>query len=263
MINGRIRIGPGHRCRNRLLRLLPGAMAAGIRAGAETGEPGGNGCRHAASRAEGGGGADRGRLDHAGAVSGRSGGRGAAPAALVVVMSLPAGWIAVAAVLALLLGLCADAGGPGHAATSRPGRRQDGIARPGDAHIAPPGADRQAGSPHQNGWHDHRRGMEIRRGRSGRGTGHRWACYFLLIEEELRIRPSHGFIVCGDGTRHRIENDDELRAWVLDLAGQIRQRGRRLRSRSRSTRCRVNAAHVYPFGRTILAGRGSLAPDRA
>ena len=47
-------------------------------------------------------------------------------------------------------------------------------------------------------------------------------CYFLLIEEELRIRPSHGFIVCGDGTRHRIENSDELRAWVLDLAGQIR-----------------------------------------
>ena len=46
--------------------------------------------------------------------------------------------------------------------------------------------------------------------------------YFLLIEEELRIRPSHGFIVCGDGTRHRIENTEELRAWVLELAGQIR-----------------------------------------
>ncbi len=47
-------------------------------------------------------------------------------------------------------------------------------------------------------------------------------CYFLLIEEELRIRPLHGFIVCGDGTRHRIENTDELRAWVIELAGQIR-----------------------------------------
>jgi CRISPR-associated exonuclease Cas4 len=47
-------------------------------------------------------------------------------------------------------------------------------------------------------------------------------CYFLLIEEELRIRPSHGFIVCGDGTRHRIENDEALRGWVLDIAGQIR-----------------------------------------
>jgi CRISPR-associated exonuclease Cas4 len=36
------------------------------------------------------------------------------------------------------------------------------------------------------------------------------------------VTPSHRFIVCGDGTRHRIENTDELRAWVLDLAGQIR-----------------------------------------
>jgi hypothetical protein len=41
--------------------------------------------------------------------------------------------------------------------------------------------------------------------------------YFLLVEEQLRIRPSHGFIVCGDGTRHRIENDEGLRAWVLEL----------------------------------------------
>jgi CRISPR/Cas system-associated exonuclease Cas4 (RecB family) len=46
--------------------------------------------------------------------------------------------------------------------------------------------------------------------------------YFLLIEEELRIRPPHGFVVCGDGTRHRVENTEELRAWVLALAGQIR-----------------------------------------
>ncbi len=47
-------------------------------------------------------------------------------------------------------------------------------------------------------------------------------CYFLLVEEELRIRPSHGFIVLGDDTRHRIDNTEELRAWVLGLAGQIR-----------------------------------------
>jgi CRISPR-associated exonuclease Cas4 len=46
--------------------------------------------------------------------------------------------------------------------------------------------------------------------------------YFLLVEEELRIRPTHGFIVSGDGTRHRIDNTDELRAWVLDIARQIR-----------------------------------------
>jgi len=48
------------------------------------------------------------------------------------------------------------------------------------------------------------------------------ACYFLLIEEELRIRPTHGFIVLGDGTRHRIENEESLRAWVIELAAQIR-----------------------------------------
>ena len=46
--------------------------------------------------------------------------------------------------------------------------------------------------------------------------------YFLLIEDQLKVRPTHGFIVCSDGTRHSIENDDRLRAWVLDLAEQIR-----------------------------------------
>jgi CRISPR-associated exonuclease Cas4 len=46
--------------------------------------------------------------------------------------------------------------------------------------------------------------------------------YFALAEERLRVKPSHGFIVCGDGTRHRIDNTDDLRAWVLGLAGQIR-----------------------------------------
>jgi CRISPR/Cas system-associated exonuclease Cas4 (RecB family) len=46
--------------------------------------------------------------------------------------------------------------------------------------------------------------------------------YFLLIEEELRVRPPHGFIVCGDGTRHQIENTEELRARVIELASQIR-----------------------------------------
>jgi CRISPR/Cas system-associated exonuclease Cas4 (RecB family) len=46
--------------------------------------------------------------------------------------------------------------------------------------------------------------------------------YFLLIEDQLKVKPSHGFVVCGDGTRHRIENTAELRAWVLELAGQLR-----------------------------------------
>jgi CRISPR/Cas system-associated exonuclease Cas4 (RecB family) len=52
--------------------------------------------------------------------------------------------------------------------------------------------------------------------------------YFLLVEEELRVRPPHGFIVCRDGMRHRVDNTDELRAWVLDLAGQIRAARQRL-----------------------------------
>jgi hypothetical protein len=46
--------------------------------------------------------------------------------------------------------------------------------------------------------------------------------YFLLIEDQLMARPTHGFIVLGDRSRHRIENDDALRAWVLYMAGQIR-----------------------------------------
>lgn len=46
--------------------------------------------------------------------------------------------------------------------------------------------------------------------------------YFLLIEKELRIRPSHGSIVLGDGTRHRMDNSEELMSWVLELVGHIR-----------------------------------------
>jgi hypothetical protein len=45
----------------------------------------------------------------------------------------------------------------------------------------------------------------------------------LLVEEALRVRPSHGVVVCGDGTRHRVENTADLRAWVLELAGLIRE----------------------------------------
>jgi CRISPR-associated exonuclease Cas4 len=47
--------------------------------------------------------------------------------------------------------------------------------------------------------------------------------YFLLIEQQMRVRPTHGFLVCGDGTRHRIENTERLRQWVLELAGDIRR----------------------------------------
>jgi len=46
--------------------------------------------------------------------------------------------------------------------------------------------------------------------------------YFLLIEDRLGVKPPHGFIVCGDGTRHKIENTAELQDWVLKVADQIR-----------------------------------------
>ena len=170
--------------------------------------------------------------------------------ALVVVMSLPgvdrrgggAGW---------LFGLWLMLGGPGHAPASWPGGRQNRVARPDDAHLDAAGADRQAGSPDGSRWIDYGRGMEIR---SSCRPWHRaqMGVYFLLVEKQLGIRPPHGFIVCGDGTRHRIENSDELRGWVLDLAGQIRAAKAAVTSRSRSSRCPASAAHVGCVG---TAGR--------
>jgi CRISPR-associated exonuclease Cas4 len=50
----------------------------------------------------------------------------------------------------------------------------------------------------------------------------RLGVYFLLVEEELRVRPPHGFVVLGDGTRHCVENSQELRAWALGLVARIR-----------------------------------------
>jgi CRISPR-associated exonuclease Cas4 len=54
-------------------------------------------------------------------------------------------------------------------------------------------------------------------------------CYFLLIEEESGVKPTHGFIVTGRGERHRIENTPELRAWVLVVAEQIRAARQKIR----------------------------------
>jgi CRISPR-associated exonuclease Cas4 len=59
-----------------------------------------------------------------------------------------------------------------------------------------------------------------------RGTRAQMGTYFILIVDRLGVRPTHGFIVCGDGARHRIDNTEELRAWVLDLAGRFGRRGR-------------------------------------
>ena len=48
--------------------------------------------------------------------------------------------------------------------------------------------------------------------------------YFLLAEERFKVRPSHGFLITGDGKRHRVDNTAELRARVLAMAREIRQR---------------------------------------
>jgi CRISPR-associated exonuclease Cas4 len=76
--------------------------------------------------------------------------------------------------------------------------------------------------------------------------------YFLLVEEELRIRPSHGFLVGGDGTRYRIDNTDELRAWVLELARKIRVARRKI-----NTQIPVNPrpGQCRPCGMRRLCGQ--------
>ena len=53
-----------------------------------------------------------------------------------------------------------------------------------------------------------------------------------------------GFIVCGDGTRDRAENDESLRAWVLDLADQIRAASPEWRSRFRLSPNPASAARA-------------------
>jgi len=61
--------------------------------------------------------------------------------------------------------------------------------------------------------------------------GHRLqlGTYFLLIEAEYGSRPPHGFVVLGDGSRHRVENTEKLRSKVLAVAERIRERRKILR----------------------------------
>ena len=136
-------------------------------------------------------------------------------------MSVPASWIALAAILALLLGVWLMRSGRGMRLRRGLGggrtvsldyvtltSRRLGLTGRPDRLIK---AD---GSIIVEEWKSSRAPRPWHRAQMG--------CYFLLVEAELRIRPSHGFIVCGDGTRHRIENTEELRAFVLEVAGQIR-----------------------------------------
>jgi CRISPR-associated exonuclease Cas4 len=59
--------------------------------------------------------------------------------------------------------------------------------------------------------------------------------YFVVIEEELGMRPPYGVIVLGDGTQHRVINTDGLRGWGIELAAEIRKARANL-----STAIRVN-----------------------
>jgi CRISPR/Cas system-associated exonuclease Cas4 (RecB family) len=137
-------------------------------------------------------------------------------------VSLPADWIAVAAVLGLLLGLWLVLAGRGI-------RQRRGLGAGKTVSLdkiilrshrlgltgRPDRIIKADGSVIIEEWKSSLRLQPSHRAQMG--------VYFLLVEDhQLRIRPTHGFIVCGDGTRHRIDNTDDLRAWVLELAGQIR-----------------------------------------
>ncbi|AWM39155.1 PD-(D/E)XK nuclease superfamily protein [Gemmata obscuriglobus] len=62
--------------------------------------------------------------------------------------------------------------------------------------------------------------------------GHRLqlGTYFILIEAEYGLRPPHGVIVLGDGSRVTVANTEALRAEVLATAAKIRAQRRHLMS---------------------------------
>jgi CRISPR-associated exonuclease Cas4 len=60
--------------------------------------------------------------------------------------------------------------------------------------------------------------------------GHRLqlGAYFLLIEDEYGVRPSHGFVVLREGVRVQVENTEQLRSEVLAIASRIREQRAKL-----------------------------------
>jgi len=52
------------------------------------------------------------------------------------------------------------------------------------------------------------------------------ATYFILIEEVYGEIPPYGVVVLGDGSRVEVENTEELRSEVLEIAQAIRERRR-------------------------------------
>jgi CRISPR-associated exonuclease Cas4 len=135
---------------------------------------------------------------------------------------IPGGWIAAGAVLALLVGLMMIFGGRGirrrHGWMAGKTIALDNVTLVSHRYrmIAKP--DRLV----------RRGGTIIPEERKSAQVVRRWhrvqiGVTFLVIEDKFRVKPTHGFIITGDDVPHRIENDPELRALVLDLAGRIRE----------------------------------------
>ncbi|RUL88013.1 CRISPR-associated protein Cas4 [Tautonia sociabilis] len=53
--------------------------------------------------------------------------------------------------------------------------------------------------------------------------------YLLLVEERYGVRPPHGVVVLGDGSRVKVENTEALRSEVLGVARKIREHRRTIR----------------------------------
>jgi CRISPR-associated exonuclease Cas4 len=67
--------------------------------------------------------------------------------------------------------------------------------------------------------------------------------YLILVEVECGVRPPYGLIRTGDGETVRVENTDEIRAWVLGVAERIREAKREIARpipvRQPAAKCRV------------------------
>ncbi|RUL84606.1 PD-(D/E)XK nuclease family protein [Tautonia sociabilis] len=67
--------------------------------------------------------------------------------------------------------------------------------------------------------------------------------YLLLVEERYGVRPPHGVVILGDGSRAKVKNTEALRSEVLGIARKIREQRERLREEIRvrppAWKCRV------------------------
>lgn len=143
-------------------------------------------------------------------------------------MSLPDGWIAAVAVLAVVLGLWLLLAGRGVRRRRGLGFGRTLALDDVNLYSARYGL---AGRPDRIV--QHRQGIIPEEWKSAK-TLRPWhraqmGVYFILLEERTGARPPFGNVVCGDGTRYRVENTEQLRDWVVDVADQIRAARKRVR----------------------------------